>query len=86
MPWPSNWLRPDRQQYKKFENQLSRKSSKRNIESGLMVFLAMLFVIPLIIALMFALIYLFSKHPAMGELVFRVPILFGIVGSVVCQA
>jgi hypothetical protein len=59
--WPSNWLRPNRQKYKEFENQLAKRSSKKNLESGLLIFLAMLFAIPAVIALMFALMYVLGR-------------------------
>jgi hypothetical protein len=53
------YLKPDRQKYEEFKDQLSR-SSKSNTESGLMVFLALLFLVPIIIAGMFYLLYLLT--------------------------
>lgn len=41
-------LKPSRAEYKDFETDLSKQSSKKSIETGLTIFLAMLFFIPLI--------------------------------------
>lgn len=40
--------RPDRQSYREFQGQLTERPSKDNVQSGLSLFLALLFLVPLI--------------------------------------
>jgi uncharacterized membrane protein len=47
MKWRIASRQPSRKQYKQFEQDLSKKSSPDVIESGVLVFLTMLFLIPL---------------------------------------
>jgi flagellar biogenesis protein FliO len=46
---------PDRSDYKDFEAQLADESSSDNVRSGLKIFLALLFVIPVVVVILFVL-------------------------------
>ena len=65
-------LKPDRQKYKDFDEQLAERSSTENVESVLKLFLAMLFVIPLLIVFMWVLLggILGSGRSVLGVLFF----------------
>ena len=61
-------LKPDPQKYDGFEERLAGRSSKENVESAFKIFLVMLFVLPFLTVLMWALLGgLFEINGSVGS-------------------
>ena len=71
MSWRDDHLEPSRQQYEEFEEDLSRKPSSKSIESGFKVFLAMLFIMPVIGFLIACLVGWFGVGCLIGFIIGR---------------
>ncbi len=83
MDWRDDRWKPSRKQYKRFEKDLSKKSSHRVFESGLLIFLTMLFLIPLSVFLLACASGMFGEQARVPGAVI---VLLGVAGVLTFQA